>query len=268
MIFQQEQFLQRDFHNLSELEVDTIRQQLPDKKYYEFLYHAWFNNRLSDVEKFYKDWVPSDEWTYPVDDCVRFRTLLLDNEQFIRDKRVLEIGSHLGYIPLFCMHMGAKFVTGLEPRTNKQELSKFICQQAGFTNFEFTSGSTHDSDFVTGNPDTVILSALIYHVADHYTVLKKISTSGASCLIIENREREHIKHSATPDIDWRIENLEPNSDNGWHYNYEKFLTGTPNQAWIDCALTEMGWRKHSVQEFCMKTHTENIKQMTTSVWIR
>ena len=87
-------------------------------------------------------------------------------------------------------------------------------------------------------------------------------------MIIENREREHIKHSATPDIDWRIENLEPNSDNGWHYNHEKFLTGTPNQAWIQCALTEMGWREHSVQEFCMKTHTENIKQMTTSVWIR
>ena len=44
---------------------------LPDKKYYEYAYHKFFN---PEVE--YANWEPWDEWDYPERDVLRFGQII------------------------------------------------------------------------------------------------------------------------------------------------------------------------------------------------
>jgi len=268
--FEREQNLQKIFHKLSEKNILDISNQLPDKKYYEFLYHAWFTKNTTEVKKFYEKWNEWKEWHYPIDDLVRFKKIVLDNKQHIKDKKILDIGSHLGYISLFCLYNGCQKVIGVEPRKIKHELSNFICAEAGYQNFEFVLGSTHDNFIFTDYAiDTVILSALIYHIADHYTLLEKISKSSAKCLIIENCEKKDIAFQINPQVKWEIEKTSEGKDNGgWFGNKTQSLVGTPNQPFINQIMFELGWTLQTNQYFQVQTHLPEKRLMSTSVFVR
>ena len=266
-----EQKLQNKFHQLSESDRLKIISKLPDKKFYEFLYHSWFNNQLENVAENYKTWQPWQEWHYPIDDLIRFTKVILDNKSFIESQNIFDIGSHLGYITLFCLHLGCKHITGLEPRENKHELSSFVCKTAGYQNFKFVKGSTYQDNFMTcaDKVDTVILSALIYHVADHFRLLKKITDSSAKCLIIENKEKKHIAFDIEPKVAWKIEDIDQGKDTGgWHPNKNQFLVGTPNQPFLNGIMFELGWRLAKNEYFYVNTHLENKRLMSTSIYVR
>ena len=269
--FTKEQKLQNEFHKLSDSNKLEIIAKLPDKKFYEFLYHSWFNNKLENVAEHYKTWQPWEEWHYPIDDLIRFKKVIFDNESYIKAQNIFDIGSHLGYITLFCLNLGCKYITGLEPRENKHELSSFICKTAGYQNFKFVKGSTHEDNFIkyTDNVDTVILSALIYHVADHFRLLEKITNSSAKCVIIENKEKKNIAFDIRPQVDWEIEDTDQGKDTGgWHFNKKEFLVGTPNQPFLNGIMFELGWKLAKNEYFYVNTHLENKRLMSTSIYVR
>tara|TARA_B100001094_G_C18008595_1_gene708926 strand:- start:78 stop:896 length:819 start_codon:yes stop_codon:yes gene_type:complete len=269
--FAEEQDLKQQFYNLSKSKISEISSRLPDKKFYEFMYHAWFTNNLENVADFYSTWKPWEEWDYPIDDLVRFKKIILDNESQIKDKNVFDIGSHLGYLTLFCLNLKCRHIVGLEPRGKKLELSNFVCKEAGFDNFNFVQSSTHEEKFMdhAGKVDTVILSALIYHISDHFNVLKKITESTAKCLIIENREKKEIAFDSRPQVSWQIENTDHGKEvGGWHLKNKEILVGTPNQSFLNTIMFELGWQVEKIEYFYVNTHLNNKRLMSTSTYKR
>lgn len=269
--FAEEQKLQNEYHKLSKSNLLEITAKLPDKKFYEFLYHAWYNNKLENIAEYYNTWKPWNEWHYPIDDLIRFKKIILDNKSYIKAKNIFDVGSHLGYITLFCLNLGCKYITGLEPRENKHELSNFICKTAGYQNFKFVKGSTHEENFMNyaNNVDTVILSAIIYYVVDHSRLLEKITNSSAKCVIIENRERKDIAFDVKPQVDWEIEYTSKGEGmGGWRFDKKEFLVGTPNQSFLNNIMLELGWKLTKNEYFHVNTHLDEKGLASTSVYVR
>ena len=269
--FANEQNKQKQYHNISQSDIDSIKSQLPIKDYYEFMYHSWYTNKLENVAEHFAKWKPWDEWDYPIDDLIRFKKVLLDNEVHIKGKNVLDIGSHLGYLTLFSLNLNCKNIVVLEPLNQKLELSNFVCKKAGFKNFTFIKGSTHEENFMqyAPNVDTVILSALIYLVPDHFRLLEKITKSSAKCLIIENREKKDIAFDVRPQVFWEIENTANGKGmGGWRNNEKEFLVGTPNQSFLNSVMFELGWTIKRTEYFNVHTHLDNQRLMSTTTYVR
>ena len=266
MEFAEQQALQQKFHCLSTDQINEIKSHLPDKKYYEFMYHAYFSERFDQLDDFYNKWKPSDEWTYPVDDLVRFKQILIDNSRHIKGKSILDLGSHLGYMSLFCLNLGCSRVRGIEPRVIKNNISSFVCNKAGYDNHIFDGASTHDDDFMgSDNVDTVLMSALIYHISDHDRVLNKISDSTASCLVIENREDMEIAFDSLP----LLRPKTGQDDNGsWSKDGQKVAQSTPNQPWINKKMFSLGWQLERNTYFRVLSHTNHKRLMSTCVYTR
>ena len=77
-------------HPGDHIELKHLNNGLPDKKYYEFAYHKFFN---PEVE--YTSWEPWDAWDYPERDILRFGCIIKDQIPFIQNKKVLD-----GQLPL------------------------------------------------------------------------------------------------------------------------------------------------------------------------
>ena len=91
----------------------------------------------------------------------------------------------------------------------------------------------------------------IYHVSNHYQLLTQLTNSKASCIIIDNSEQPEYVKSGYPHIHWKFDDLtgEDGKMRGYMKDKDKVLVGKPNQAWIDVAMTELGWNKQKVEYY-------------------
>jgi len=231
---------------------NKIKNSLPDKKYYEFLWHMFYNKKFVNLEEEWKNWQPWDIWDYPVYDLNRYKNIVLNNARIISGQNVLDIGCSLGYLSLISLHSGCKSVIGIDARQDKLTLADFVCRQAGYSNFSFKKMDLHSVEFdqVSKNIDTVILSAVIHHVPNHYEILSKITRSDAGHLILDNTESEIFFKDPTPQIDWTTE---PTDDhmNAYSSHKKTAMVGIPNQAWITLAMQDLGWKLKKDCEYYM-----------------
>ena len=211
---------------------------LPDKKYYEYAYHKFFN---PEVE--YANWQPWDEWDYPERDVLRFGQIIKNQQQYIQGKRVLDVACHLGYITLFCLYNNASFVTGTNVRDRELSIADEICKLAGYTDFSFVNSDIYNSTELTNlcnNHDTIILSGIMYHLNNHYTVLQSIADSTVKNIIIESQLDHNNADVAIPYIRWYHEDSQI-SVNGIFRDKSKSFVGVPNQKWFEEALVDLGF---------------------------
>ena len=124
---------------LSPSKINSIKKQLPDKKYYEFAYHMFFNKQFDNLEKQWQSWEPWEIWDYPIQDLNRFDNIIIKNIDKISGKNILDIGCNLGYLSLFCLHAGCNDIQGIDVRKNKLNIANFICTKAGFLKSEYIS---------------------------------------------------------------------------------------------------------------------------------
>jgi 2-polyprenyl-3-methyl-5-hydroxy-6-metoxy-1,4-benzoquinol methylase len=238
---------------LTDQEIEKIINKLPDKKYYEFAYHMLFKNIFVNLEEEWKKWTPLKEWHYPIIDLNRFNIIILQNLNKLHNQNVLDIGCSIGYLSLFSLHVGAKNVIGVDIRENKLKIANFICQNAQFTNYQFIKSDINNTYSLLEHcqkVDTILFSGTLYHTSNHYEILKTFSKSKAKNIIIENSEVSRFVNDHTPNIDWKQEEVH-NNMNGWHESNKNVLVGRPNQAWINAAMTELGWRLCKINYFKM-----------------
>lgn len=212
---------------------------LPDKKYYEYAYHKFFNPEVN-----YTDWKPWDEWSYPDRDLLRFGHIVKQQLPHIKDKRVLDLACHLGYISLFCLHNNAEFVTGTNVRDRELGIANEICSLAGYSNFNFVNSDIYDLDELStlcNNHDTIMLCGIIYHVNNHYQLLKTIANSSASCVIIDSLLDNSIESGTLPIISWQHE-LTNISVNAFENNKSSSFVGIPNHKWFEKALVDLNFK--------------------------
>lgn len=241
-----------------------IQQQLPDKKFYEYVYHKFYN---PDCD--FDSWKPCDEWNWPVQDLLRFKYILLDNCEHIKNKKIADIGCHLGYMTWIMNHLGANQVTGTNVRSRELNLAKELCQRAGCEGTNFVLSDVHNYNdllYICNQHDTVLLSGLLYHVTDQLSILETVTKSSAKSVIIDIREDLQTGNSHRPIIVYRKDHLQ-NSVDGWSNNIQdQMIVGHPNQAWINFAMEFLNWTLLSNKSYLMnRPHT---RTRHVSVWTR
>lgn len=237
--------------------------KLPDKKFYEYAYHKFFNPTSR-----FESWVPWDVWNYPVQDALRFDHVLLKNQQFFQSKSVLDLGCHLGYMSMIVSHLGAKSVTGTNVRHRELEISQEVCNHAGHGNVRFEKSDVADLQSLSNlcnAHQTLLFSGLIYHVSNPFAVLETMANSSAECLIIDNIELETTKNLQQPLIVYRTDDISSSTE-GYKNNVDRMLVGVPNQYWIDFTLEFMSWKK--VHDKSYEMQHQKSKQRRVSTWIK
>lgn len=211
---------------------------LPDKKFYEYAYHKFFSENPIN----YESWKPWDEWTYPARDILRFSHIIQKQLQYITNKKVLDVACHLGYISLFCLHNGCSFVTGTNVREKELAIGREIIDIAGYKNYRLIFSDLNNLDEFSklcSEHETVIFSGIIYHIQNHYEILKKVYESSARTMIIEGLQPSNFVDNL-PVIYWKKENtLE--STNAFDANKKSCFIGIPTQEWVINAAIDIGW---------------------------
>ena len=232
----------RRFYELTESDEKKLLSQLPDKKYFEFLYHVWHNGMQDDLETYWQEWSPWKIWSYPIHDLIRYKTMLLNHLDLIKEKRVATIGSHIGVEVLFSLHMGARHCVGVEPFEGKNRLASFVCQKAGYENFDLLTSELKDEHIYQKlrNFDTVVLGGLMDMIPDHYRLIDNISTTGIENIIIEVGEKGHSL-STIPNICWENYGADEHGYGPYNPSVETGLHGYPNLAFLKMLLSEFGY---------------------------
>lgn len=211
---------------------------LPDKRYYEYAYHKFFNPKVT-----YNTWNSWDEWHYPEKDLIRFKHIIGDQLDHIQNKRVLDVACHLGYLSLFCLHNNASYVTGTNVRDRELEIADEVGKIAGYNNLEFINSNIyHTEEFLKlcNSHDTILLSGIIYHINNHYQVLKTIADSSAQTVIIETDLHKAINLGSNPIINWIVEETGLWSE-GFEENQTTTFVGVPNRQWIEQSLLQLNF---------------------------
>ena len=247
-----EQDLAQTKLGFSSSKINSIKKQLPDKKYYEFAYHIFFNNQFDNLEKHWQSWEPWEIWDYPIQDLNRFDNIIIKNSDKISGKNILDIGCNLGYLSLFCLHAGCGDIQGIDVRKNKLNIADFICTKAGFSKHSFSAVSINSEDFkISDNVDTILFAGVLYHISNHYEVLKKFTNSSATAVIIENDESQRFRHDHTPNIHWKFDTTSHPMSGFSETGQKQVLVGKPNQSWINTAMSEMGWKLKNLNNYEM-----------------
>lgn len=211
---------------------------LPDKKYYEYSYHKFFNPAVT-----YESWTPCDQWNYPERDILRFDHIVGQQINYIQNKRVLDVACHLGYLSLFCLHNGASYVTGTNVRNTELAVANEVATLAGYTNFEFLNSSIYNSEEfykLCNQHDTILFSGILYHINNHCQIFKTVADSSAQTLIIESMLTDSIDIGSTPIINWKFEDTTI-STLGFEDNQQKTFVGIPNHRWIEESMLHFGF---------------------------
>lgn len=212
----------------------TVPDWLPDKKYYEYAYHKFFNH---DID--YQNWQPWDEWTYPDRDILRFTHIIGNQLNHIRHKRVLDVACHLGYLTLFCLHNEAAFVTATNIRSRELSIAQEVLALTYHTNYALLLSDLNDETCfrdLCNQHDTILFSGIIYHISNHYEKLKSIYQSSADTLIIEGKQPDILGCC----VQWMHESSD-DPCNAFDKNKSTAFVGMPTNTWVESALIDIGW---------------------------
>ena len=271
--FYKEQDTSRQFHGLSADDEKELLARFPDKKYFEFVYDKWINRESrpfdqKGIEQSYSQWKPWEAWSYPIDDLIRYRHMILDNEEMIKDKKVADIGSHLGIGVLFALHLGANRCIGVEPFEMKNTLASLICEKAGFTNYNIMTGELRQEEIYQkmNGFDTAILGSIIDMIPSHYQLIENLAMTGIGNIIIEMEEVENSENDV-PHIKWRYYTDDPLHHGPLVKKGGNGLHGYPNIAFLKILLGNFGYRLQKRIKFYVNTNNQKPTQRSVSVFV-
>lgn len=188
---------------------------------------------------------------YPYSDQIRIQRQLIDNIDWIRDRRVLDLACHLGIFGDACMQLGARSVTGTNIRPRIIDIVNQGFQHAGWQDrARVISHDIYDTatlQQLCDQHDLVLLAGIMYHVNNHFDILSAISRSLCSKLIIDTIYYLPDWHDTRPLVTWLIESDQSESmgrDNKTAETNSTFV-GIPNFCWYQQALALLGWQIQS-----------------------
>lgn len=219
-----------DFYNL------PIEIQQECESVHNFSPEIWFNQNLS-----FESFTKSNEWNYEIIDLIKLKNLVLDNLDIIQDKNVIDFSTHTGATSGVCLYHNAKHVVFTEIREPFLELAQERMHLMGFDRDRYTAKLSDIHNYQTNtklchDQDTVILSGIIYHLHDHFSVLESITKANPKSIIIETCHYKKIAEVEEPLIYYMAEETEKNTCNAWHDNLPLAIVGFPNLSWLNMTL--------------------------------
>jgi len=118
----------------------------------------------------------------------RHECLIQRHVEHIRDRTILDIGSHNGRWSFAALEAGARRVTGIEPRLALVQASKQVFREYGVAPERFAFHVADSLAFLQANKvsaDTVFLFGVLYHVHYHVALLQALRQTGARTILID-----------------------------------------------------------------------------------
>jgi predicted nicotinamide N-methyase len=120
----------------------------------------------------------------------RHRAMIEENQEVLRDARVLDIASHDGRWSFAALKAGASHVTGIEGRDHLVQNANKTFAEKGVdpSQFEFIQGDAHDVlTRGVGSFDVVMCLGFVYHTLRYVELFSGIRATGARHLIVDTR---------------------------------------------------------------------------------
>lgn len=184
-------------------------------------------------------------WIYS--DAVRIKKQLIDNQDLIQGRRILDLGCHDGILTQAMAQLGARQITGTNVRPNMIDLVNRALHDAGSA--DVARVVYHDLynlaalDQLLTSVDTVHITGTIFHVNHHYDLLWHLCRGGANDIILDSIFYLPDWHRPDPMQSWRLED----SDNVlWGVDTRTLASrqafvGIPNLAWYQTTFDLFGW---------------------------
>ena len=92
---------------------------------------------------------------------------------------------------------------------------------------------------------------MIYHVYDHYEILKSLaSAKNPTTIIIDTLETKNTLNSKIPMIEWAIE--DDDSTSAYYADqHDNYLVGHPTRYYLDMVLNSFGYVKINESDYVM-----------------
>lgn len=213
-----------------------------------YLNYAWEKSDNPNITK--NSWLLS-EASYSRADLNRYKHIVYENLDFIKDKKILDIGCSVGVLSLICLHNHCEHVTGIDVRDIQLSIAKDTCEFAGYNNHTFKFLNIHELDQLKDEcdkVDTILMSGVFYHVNHHALLMETISKSNAQNIIIESQV--FLDCPSMPALFWRLEN-----SGDIHHGMERdnsiknIAVGVPNRNFIEKMLMLCGYKVTYNEQF-------------------
>lgn len=212
--------------------------EILDKKWYGGLYH------LYNTDDTWEQWISEFEvdFNYQPHDIEKFLKIFNSNRQYIEGKVVVDMACNLGYFSLAASNLRAKKVIGLEIRLPYIKTFNRVLNYWPNKNVELRHSNLENLFDLKKNlteVDTVLYTGHLYHTNQNEEILKTLSDSSASCIILESV----IPDNGT-DINGFQHNIEPTDDPLNGYIDENTLSIKIKKPTLEKAselLQQLGW---------------------------
>lgn len=105
----------------------------------------------------------------------------------------LDIGCHEGFYSLALARMGAKSVTGLEPREESLRRAEFILAATGVSNLEFRIGQVETLAAEQKVYPLTLFLGVLYHVMDPMLCLRNVGAATGELCVIETQVVDEVE---------------------------------------------------------------------------
>ena len=115
--------------------------------------------------------------------------MLTRNQHFVKGKRVLDIGSHIGTFMYSALDLGAKFVQGIDTEAKTIERGQTLFRQLevdeSLYNLQVHDAYRYLENLEKGSFDTVLCLGTLYYMVEPYRLLKLIQKVAKETVIID-----------------------------------------------------------------------------------
>lgn len=186
---------------------------------------------------------------------IRLQSMLVDNQDLIKDRNVIDFGCDRGHFTYPCLPLGCRSVVGAQILKNNNDKINHAFEQLHLSEQgQAVECDVYNPEQLTSvliNIDTILFAGLIYHVNHHYSLLEQFTNSSATGLIVDVRIPTDLGIDfwldEKPMLTWRYENQEDELT-GFDVkaiDANQTYVGVPNASWIYNALSSLGWQVRS-----------------------
>ena len=200
----------------------------------------WLDSTIP-FDKFQSD----PTWQLDAFDVIRLKLALIDNLPAIKDKNVVDFGTHIGLLGAVCLHNHAEHVIVTNIKNNCLSIADDLLGMLNLSHDRYRAVLSDINDLdqtqaLCRDRHTVILAAIMNIVTDHFGIMRAITKHKPNTIIIQNWNPPAIANNPAPLIYWWLEDTTV-AWKGYHATDMETRVGCPNKAWFDTILGDFGY---------------------------
>ena len=167
----------------------AMLETLPDVSVYQAMYEQYC--KLIKCSATFDKFLVGDRLDfsqYPIEAVSRMGTILYNNKELIKDRRVLDFSCNVGYMSYIALHYGAAYVKLRDIYPFKLEIAEQCLNASIYTNFDTAVADIFSNDDLADSfqdTDTALFLGIFSHIVNQETVIKCLSASKVTAVIVD-----------------------------------------------------------------------------------